>query len=419
MLDAVVAKNVLLASLAAGIGVAAGWGIRSRLASAGAAAALQELQAALAKEQDKRAADRTGRVRAEQKLKQLNLQLAQLTAAAGASDACAGAESEGEGAQAEGARQQELSVYPLVPIGVLRSCFSDRRGTPRQPHLVPAARAALQLSPSVPAACLRGLEGFSHCWVLYVFHENTDLAKSLSARACTAAGKPVGSGSHIKALISVPRLNGGRMGVLATRSPHRPVPIGLSTAQILSVDADAGVLVLGGVDIVDGSPVLDIKPYVPFSDALPGATAPSWVTAAADEEPLALSGVNISPAAQEEITHAWQAVAQHSLYSSPQQLLDLVQQVLSRDIRSLHQRTGVAPVASQQQGAASPQDTQQQQQQLDGGVHAAGAGTATAPSAGDTLYSVTLDGVRVTYSVSGAGAVNVLGAAPAAIGNRR
>jgi tRNA (Thr-GGU) A37 N-methylase len=56
---------------------------------------------------------------------------------------------------------------------VLRPLRSDRRGTPRQPHLVPDARAALQLVSGVPAACLRGLEGFSHCWVLYVFHENT------------------------------------------------------------------------------------------------------------------------------------------------------------------------------------------------------------------------------------------------------
>jgi hypothetical protein len=98
------------------------------------------LQAALAKEQEKRAADRTGRVRAEQKLKKLNLQLAQLTAAAGASDACDGAASEGEGAQAGGVRQQELSAYPLAPIGVLRSCFNDRWGDVRAGQQTPGTQ---------------------------------------------------------------------------------------------------------------------------------------------------------------------------------------------------------------------------------------------------------------------------------------
>lgn len=112
-----------------------------------------------------------------------------------------------------------------------------------------------------------------------------DLAKLLAGRASISTGSNGSSAgsSHIKALISVPRLNGGKMGVLATRSPHRPVPIGLSTAEIVSVDATNGVLVLGGVDIVDGSPVLDVKPYVPFSDALPDATAPDWVAVRTSE----------------------------------------------------------------------------------------------------------------------------------------
>jgi tRNA (Thr-GGU) A37 N-methylase len=65
------------------------------------------------------------------------------------------------------------------------------------------------------------------------------------------------------------------MGVLATRSPHRPAPVGLSIARIIEVRGNK--LVLGGADIVDGSPVLDIKPYVPFCDSVPGAVAPDWV----------------------------------------------------------------------------------------------------------------------------------------------
>jgi tRNA (adenine37-N6)-methyltransferase len=121
------------------------------------------------------------------------------------------------------------------------------------------------LAPHVPAAALDGLAEFSHCWVLYVFHANTDLETRLGAASAqhTAPGK-----------VHVPRLNGAKRGVLATRSPHRPCPVGLSVAQVLAVDDRA--ITLGGLDVVDGSPVLDIKPYLPFCDAVVGATAPHW-----------------------------------------------------------------------------------------------------------------------------------------------
>ncbi|KAF6258462.1 TsaA-like domain-containing protein [Scenedesmus sp. NREL 46B-D3] len=245
------------------------------------------------------------------------------------------------------------------------------------------------------------------------------------------------------------------MGVLATRTPHRPVPIGLSTAQVIEVDAAAGVLVLGGVDIVDGSPVLDVKPYVPFSDALPAATAPDWVTqvvadeepsalllqAEADDEPLALSGVDINAAALQQLTAAWAAGRRCSLYPTAQHFLQLVEQVLARDIRSLHQRRNVLPVH-----ARSTQQQQQQQQQVAeassspaelgdaqgpaassseaadrrGGqslntadAAAAAAAAAGGGEAGSTQgrYVVGLDGVCVSYDVCrGTGRVHVRGA---------
>jgi tRNA (Thr-GGU) A37 N-methylase len=75
----------------------------------------------------------------------------------------------------------------------------------------------------------------------------------------------------------VPRLDGGRLGVFATRSPHRPCPLGLSVAQVVAVEGRT--LVLGGADVVDGSPVLDVKPFVPFCDNVPAAAAPAWVAA--------------------------------------------------------------------------------------------------------------------------------------------
>jgi len=142
-------------------------------------------------------------------------------------------------------------AYPLTPVGTLRSCFSQRNGTPRQPLLVPAARAEVVLRAGMPPDILEGITQYSHCWVLYIFHENTDL---------TRLWEPMGG--KVKSKINVPRLNGGRMGVLATRSPHRPAPVGLSVARILGVRG--GRLILEGADVVDGTPILDIKPYVPF-----------------------------------------------------------------------------------------------------------------------------------------------------------
>ena len=75
------------------------------------------------------------------------------------------------------------------------------------------------------------------------------------------------------------------MGVLATRSPHRPCPIGLSVAKVIAVEQGGCRIVLGGADIVDGTPVLDIKPYAPFCDSVPGATAPAWVAEEAEASP--------------------------------------------------------------------------------------------------------------------------------------
>eukprot|EP00891_Asterochloris_glomerata_P002146 jgi/Astpho2/2146/e_gw1.00040.230.1_t len=152
----------------------------------------------------------------------------------------------------------------MRPIGVLESCFSQRSGTPRQPLLVPAARARLRLSPHVPPASLEGLTEFSHCWVLYVFHCNTDLHKLWQRDQ-----------RQVKALVRVPRLNGEGRGTLATRTPHRPLPIGLSVARVGAIED--GCLVLHGADLVDGSPILDIKPYLPYVDSVPLAWAPSWV----------------------------------------------------------------------------------------------------------------------------------------------
>ena len=84
------------------------------------------------------------------------------------------------------------------------------------------------------------------------------------------------TGKGFKGKIKPPRLNGQRRGALSTRTPHRPNPLGLSLCKIISVKD--GCLILGGADLVDGTPVLDIKPYVPFCESVPSAQAPHWVS---------------------------------------------------------------------------------------------------------------------------------------------
>ena len=142
-------------------------------------------------------------------------------------------------------------AHAITPIGVLRSCFTQKFGIPRQPGLVPSATATLHLDRRVVTRdALRGMEEWSHAWVLFVFHEAHD----------------------VKQTVRPPRLGGRtRVGVLATRSPHRPNHLGLSAVELGAIDRDALTIELRGGDFLDGTPVVDIKPYVPYADSLPHA----------------------------------------------------------------------------------------------------------------------------------------------------
>jgi tRNA-Thr(GGU) m(6)t(6)A37 methyltransferase TsaA len=141
--------------------------------------------------------------------------------------------------------------YSLHAIGTIRSCFKEKFGIPRQPGLNSEARATLELHPPFDREdALRGLEGFSHVWIVFIFHE------ALS--------------EEWKTMVRPPRLGGNRkVGVFASRSMHRPNPIGISCVQLERIEGTS--LLLKGVDLLDGTPVLDIKPYVPFADAIPDA----------------------------------------------------------------------------------------------------------------------------------------------------
>lgn len=141
----------------------------------------------------------------------------------------------------------------ITPIGRVRSCFGEKFAVPRQPGLCPSAWGELVFDPEFRSEdAVRGLEGFSHVWLIFHFHQTADRGWSPTVRP--------------------PRLGGNqRVGVFASRSTFRPNGMGLSLVRLEAVDfehEDGPVLKLGGVDLVDGTPVFDVKPYLPYAEAL-------------------------------------------------------------------------------------------------------------------------------------------------------
>ena len=149
-------------------------------------------------------------------------------------------------------------IHRFHEIGVVRSCFGQRFAIPRQSGLAPSARGRLEIHEDFALdEAFRGLEAFSHIWVVWVFHANRG----------REAWRPT---------VRPPRFRGRRrLGVFATRSPYRPNPIALSAVRLESVQRAEGRLWLeiGGIDMLDGTPVLDIKPYIPYADRIAGATS--------------------------------------------------------------------------------------------------------------------------------------------------
>lgn len=143
----------------------------------------------------------------------------------------------------------------LKPIGFIQSCYKEKFGIPRQPGLVTAAQAQLRLLPEFSQAeAFKGLEQFSHVWLIFGFHANASADWSNTVRP--------------------PRLGGNkRLGVFATRSTFRPNPLGLSVAQLEKIEfiGQQACLYLRATDLLDGTPVFDIKPYVPYADSIPAA----------------------------------------------------------------------------------------------------------------------------------------------------
>jgi len=194
--------------------------------------------------------------------------------------------------------------FSFKPIGIIESCFKEKFGIPRQSGLATEARATLKMFPPFDQlAAFEGLEDFSHIWIIFVFHS--------------------GMRDKWKATVRPPRLGGNRrIGVFSTRSGFRPNPIGLSVVRLEKIirERKDTRLYLAGVDLMDGTPVLDIKPYLPYADAICDARS-----GFAAGSPEALIQVHFSPEAR-----AFCLEKEQSGYPG---LMRLIQQLLETDPR--------------------------------------------------------------------------------------
>lgn len=179
----------------------------------------------------------------------------------------------------------------MEPIAHIRSPFAEKFGVPRQPGLAPHVAAEIVFEPAYRnPECVRGIDAFSHLWLIWAFHRN---------------------GSEWHPTVRPPRLGGNtRLGVFATRSSFRPNGLGLSAVRLLSVEPGP-VLRVSGADLVDGTPIYDIKPYIPYADSIPdaaqGFTATPW-------EPLK---VQLPPALPPQATPEWVQALQEVLAQDP------------------------------------------------------------------------------------------------------
>jgi tRNA-Thr(GGU) m(6)t(6)A37 methyltransferase TsaA len=250
--------------------------------------------------QQRRQEERTGRIRAEVKLRTQSKEKRQ-------------------------GQQQPTNIHDDTPhltmtaIGKIISPYTKRMGTPRQTQLVPSSRGYVQIH--APAAALDGIELYSHVWILWEFHANTST-----------------SNGNNRTKIRPPRAP-QKVGQLATRSPHRPNPIGLSLVKVECWNAKTRQLHVSGLDIVNGTPVYDIKPCVPWD--IPGTESssvlrvPEWVTQ--DDE---IAVVEFTTEAKNELDECIEQGYLAPLYTKQNDglvgALQTIQQVLAQDPRSSH-----------------------------------------------------------------------------------
>lgn len=217
--------------------------------------------------------------------------------------------------------KKESIKFEFEPIGYVQSPFKDKFGIPRQPGLASEARGVIKIGsdPNLKTA-LKSFEEFSHLWIVFVFHAH--------------------GGRNWKPSIRPPRLGGSRkVGVLASRSPHRPNPIGLSAVALERVDLDAlggPEIHVRGIDLLDKTPVLDIKPYIPYADSIPTANA-GWAS-----EPMIRIPIEFTSEA--EVAISLRATGENS------NLRAMIVEILELDPRPAFQKRNLPPESASAHG---------------------------------------------------------------------
>jgi len=200
-----------------------------------------------------------------------------------------------------------MSDYSISAVGHIQSPYKQKFAIPRQPRLVPEAKAKLIFAPDFNREeFVRGIDEFTHIWLLFRFHETADKGYSPMVRP--------------------PRLGGNeRKGVFATRATFRPNAIGMSAVKLEGIEYKNGQLslLLAGIDLLDGTPIIDIKPYLPYSDAMLDASA-----GFADTRPETQMSVEFTP----EVTLF---IEQQTQYPD---LLDFISNVLKQDPRPAYKK---------------------------------------------------------------------------------
>lgn len=280
--------------------------------------------------------ERTGRIKAERQLKQAKAKIQLLETETTTSSSSSSSSST---ASSSSSVARLPAGILMRPIGIVESVWPRRNGTPRQACLVPSSRANITFHPWVhPTQSLDSLCEFSHVWVIFLFHFNTNLHKD-----------------NVRPLIRPPRLGRKKVGMYATRTPHRPNNLGMSLCRLLSVEK--GVVKLAGIDLVSGTPVVDIKPYVRDYDSVVdsdvdgaqprnvGYQVPGWLS-----ESLHRRQVTFSSEAEAVLVNNWvikrsgkPGFPPKSFYTSAADVRQFVVETLSYDIRGIRQKEAEVP----------------------------------------------------------------------------
>lgn len=169
-------------------------------------------------------------------------------------------------------------LYEFKEVALYESCFKQKTGCPRQSQLVKEAKGRIILKLGNNSShFIEGIEEYSHLWVLFVFHKNFHFGKENQKMELKK--------QFLKAKVTPPRLK-KKVGAFTVRSPYRPNPIGQSIAKIEKIEITEKkgkhqerkcIIHVSGCDLVDQTPILDLKPYIPQYDSIPKAMVPSWV----------------------------------------------------------------------------------------------------------------------------------------------